>query len=266
MNSFDAVRVTEPDALIDFFSDRPAAHIYALVDLEEPFWSESRWYRRDDAVVGLVKLPGQDMITVYAVATRDANATFELLDELLPDLCDGTLITGPTGLAEHLRGRRPVSWAAPHVRYELRDRTLAGQQAEAAHAEGSLRHLDRADLPALTKLYDVEPGAAFFRPHMLDDDSFVGVFEHSALIAAAGTHVLSEGKGCAAVGGVYTHPDHRGQGHGRLATAGAVHRIADRISLIGLNVAFDNAPARSIYETLGFTAIHHYDEALLGDR
>ena len=53
-----AVRVTDPDVLANFHSDEPGAHIYALADLEEPFWSASQWFRRGDAVVGVVSLPG----------------------------------------------------------------------------------------------------------------------------------------------------------------------------------------------------------------
>ena len=41
--------VTDTDELAVFFGDHVAAHIDALADLEEPFWSGSRWYRRDDA-------------------------------------------------------------------------------------------------------------------------------------------------------------------------------------------------------------------------
>jgi predicted GNAT family acetyltransferase len=62
---------------------------------------------------------------------------------------------------------------------------------------------------------------------------------------------------------VYTHPSYRGRGLGRSVTAGVVARLGDRADVVGLNVHADNAPARRIYDSIGFTPIHAYDEAQL---
>ena len=42
-----------------------------------------------------------------------------------------------------------------------------------------------------------------------------------------------------------------------------IDRIADRIEVIGLNVATDNGPARRIYESIGFEEVIAYEEAEL---
>ncbi|MEM8709085.1 MAG: hypothetical protein AAGE98_21670, partial [Actinomycetota bacterium] len=81
-----AVIVTDPAELMAHYADRRPAHIYALADLEEPFWTPSRWYRRGDAVVGVVSMPGGEGAAVYAVATTDPEATLDLVVDVLPEL------------------------------------------------------------------------------------------------------------------------------------------------------------------------------------
>lgn len=248
--------VDDPAELRTFFDDVPAVHIYALADLEPPFWQPSTWWRRGNAVVGFVRMPNSNAVTVYAVSTRDPVATLSLLVELAPRIEPDTLITAPIGLAEVLRPHFEVAWEGPHMRYQLGEPTaIRAMDLSRVEPLGS----DRLD--DLNALYDRDPGAAFFLPHMTSDDSFVGIYDDGQLIAAAGTHVLSTAQRCAAIGSVYTQPSHRGRGFGRLVTAGVIERIADRVDLIGLNVAEGNAPARVAYESLGFRPILTYAEA-----
>ncbi len=249
--------VTDPDELEAFYADHRAAHIYALVDLEPPFWEGSRWYRRGDAVAGVVALPDGEGLAVYSVSTKDPAGSAQLVCELAPDLPTGLLITGPAHLESALEGVRPIVRMGPHVRYELADLEAVPQPRT------DLVALDRYDEAEVQALYDSDPGAAFFLPHMLNDDSFVGVRVDGLLVAAAGTHVLSERQRIAAIGAVYTRPEHRGAGHGAAVTAGVIHRLAGRVAVIGLNVHADNAPARGIYEGMGFSPILDYAEAEL---
>jgi predicted GNAT family acetyltransferase len=73
------------------------------------------------------------------------------------------------------------------------------------------------------------------------------------LVAAAGTHLVSATYGVAAVGNVFTHPDHRGQGYGTVTTSAVVAELLRRgIRDVILNVGQDNAGAIGIYERLGF--------------
>ena len=247
----------DADDLAAFFHDRVAAHIYALADLDEPFWSGSRWYRRGDAVVGLIGLPSGEGLACYSVATRDPAGTLDLVAALAPSLPSGLLITGPDGLATALGAVRPLAWHAPHVRYEL-------TEPDALPAlDPRVEPLDRRDLAQIETLYDTDPGAVFFLRHMLDDGAFVGVRDGGVLVAAAGTHVLSTTHRVAALGAVYTAPSHRGLGLGRAITVAVTRHLLPRADTIGLNVAAANAPARRIYESVGFTAILSYEEAEL---
>lgn len=254
--------VTDRHELVEFFSDRRAVHVYALADLDDRYWPSSRWYRRGDAVVGLVALPDGDAVACYAVATRDPDGTLGLLADLAPSLPSGQLVTGPVGTAQAL-AVRTIRWSGPHTRFELVDRSALPPPDE------RVEPLGRADLAALSGLYAVEPEAAFFLPHMVDDDTFVGVRgADGGLVAAAGTHVVSAEQRVAAIGAVYTHPAHRGRGLGRATTAAVVRRLdrrhGGRPDVIGLNAADDNDAARHMYRSMGFRPIQPYEEAQLG--
>lgn len=259
--------VDDPDELAAHFADRPEVHAYALGDLDEPYWSASRWFRRGDAVVGLVGLPPGDGVACYAVSTLDPAGSLALVAEIAPFLPSGQPITGPVGLARGLAAVRPLRWHAPHLRYALIDRdALPARSVEVID-------LSLDDLDALAALYTIEPGAGFFVPGMVVDGVFCGVRSVDGsdgsdgsdvrLVASAGTHVLSDRRGVAAIGAVYTAPPARGRGLGRGVTSAVAHRVIDRVPTVGLNVTVANAPARRIYDSIGFAPVHDYEEVVL---
>jgi GNAT superfamily N-acetyltransferase len=251
--------VTDPGELAQFFSDDVRLHIYALADLAEPYWSASTWWRRGDAVVGLVGLPGETRQVVYAVSSRAPAETLVLLSELVDHLPGGTLLTGPLGLGAALGSARPVAWHRTYQRFWLPPGAVLPEAAP------GLRSLGERDLDRIEALYRVEPAAAFFVPSMLAAGTFVGVESGRELVAIAGTHVVvdSFGVDAAAIGAVFTHPDHRGRRLGHQVTVGVCHRLRDRGAAIGLNCSEANAPARRIYLQLGFEPLLRYEEAQL---
>lgn len=251
-----ARRVDDVDELAHLFLRDPANHVYGLGDLDEPYWSASRWWRRGDAAVGLVGLPdGQDI--VYAVSSADIEGTRALTADLAGEI-PNTLITGVPEVAQSLRhAGRVVRWEAKHHRFWLTDLTAVPEPPS------SVEPLHEPDLDDLAALYAVDPGAAFFQPAMLATDAFVGVRDNGQLIAAAGAHIVSERYDVGALGAVFTHPAHRGQGLGAAVSAGAVRRLLRRVSTIGLNCRDDNVAARRIYESMGFVATLAYDECEL---
>jgi RimJ/RimL family protein N-acetyltransferase len=245
--------VVDREELVALFGRRPEVHIYGLGDLDEPFWSPSRWTRRGDAVVGIVPLPDSEVTVVYAVSDADPAGTLDLLVELLPDLPSGALITGPTGLARRCAMVRPIEDLAPHTKLVLKDRSSLPVPV-------GVQPLDRTHLPELVALHATDPGAAFWSPAMLGDETFVGLRVAGELVAAAGTHLVSERYSVAAIGGVIVHPAHRGRGHAGLVTAGAIERIGGRAATIGLNMVSANEPARRAYARLGFEECWRYEE------
>lgn len=253
-----AHRLTDRADIARFFSDRVDVHVYALGDLDEPYWSASSWWRRGDAVLGVVGLPGGEGTACYAVSTRAPAASAALVADVSRHLPDGQLITGPVGMGAALEGVRPVRWCEPHERYVLTDPSaLSG-------VESSVERLGPADAAELDAVYATEPGAGFFLPHMLDGGVFFGIRDGGQLVSVAGTHVLSDDYGVAAIGGVFTVPSLRGRGLARVVTSAVAATLVERVSTIGLNVTSANDPARRVYESLGFSAVFSYEEAELG--
>lgn len=249
--------VDDPAELATLFRRDVHNHIYALADLDEPFWSASTWWRRGDAAVGLVGLPEGEQI-VYAVSSADPNGTLALAAELVGEIPAG-LVTGVHGIAAVFeRSGRSIVWHRGYHRFHLVDRSSVPAP------DPRLVALTGADVDDVVELYATVPDAAFFLPSMLDDDTFVGVRVEGVLVAVAGTHVLSERYDVAAVGAVFVHPAHRGRGLGAAVTAGTIGRIGGRVSTIGLNCTDHNHAARRIYLAMGFEPALGYDECEVG--
>jgi GNAT superfamily N-acetyltransferase len=130
--------------------------------------------------------------------------------------------------------------------------------------EGPTETLGLTDLRALRALYEdgIATGEApnFFDPSMLANGCYRGLRDQAgALASVAGTHVVAGD--VAAIGGVYTRRDVRGQGLGRRVTAAVAHELRARgKSTIVLNVRQGNVPAIRIYERLGFVVHGAFDE------
>ncbi len=250
-------RITDPAELAAFYGSHRELHIYALADLEEPYWSASTWWRDGDAIVGLVTLPDGEGDIVYAVSSRDPEGTLRLLGSLVDDLAPGVLLTGPLGLGDMLGGRRRRAWHRSYHRYALVDAAAMGEPA------ADVVDLGPDDADELEDLYARDPDAAFFRPSMLRHDTFAGVRRDGRLVAAAGTHVLSDRFRVAAIGAVVTDPAWRRNGLAREIACGVHRRLTGRVDVIGLNCADRNTAARNLWLGLGFQPLLGYEEAEL---
>jgi GNAT superfamily N-acetyltransferase len=125
-------------------------------------------------------------------------------------------------------------------------------------AAGDVAALDPSHAAAVAALFaDGREGGEeppFFRPAMLAERSFHGIWEGSDLVAVAGTHLFSPVLGVCTIGNVYTRRDRRRRGLAARATSAVVrHALAASISTIVLNVSQANAAARRVYEQLGFS-------------
>jgi GNAT superfamily N-acetyltransferase len=93
----------------------------------------------------------------------------------------------------------------------------------------------------------------FYKPSMLAEGSFRGIFEGADLVGVAGTHLFSPALGVCTIGNVYTRRDRRRRGFGARVTSAVVQNaLAASISTIVLNVGQANDAARRVYEQLGF--------------
>ncbi|MCU0247572.1 MAG: GNAT family N-acetyltransferase [Bryobacter sp.] len=117
---------------------------------------------------------------------------------------------------------------------------------------GTARRLTRDDASALASLY-AQGGGEAFHESQIDQSYFFGIEEDDALIAAAGTHVVSLMESAAAIGSVMVHPAHRNRGLGGRITSAVAHALMEAgVRTIALNVAQDNAAAIRVYQRLGF--------------
>lgn len=116
---------------------------------------------------------------------------------------------------------------------------------------GGAERLSPADIGDLNRLYQLGLGGGF-PASILDDGVYYGVRIGGRLVAAAGTHVISETEGIGVVGNVLTHADHRGQGHAQAVTSAVTAELLGRVPDVVLNVYADNAPAVAAYARLGY--------------
>jgi GNAT superfamily N-acetyltransferase len=131
-------------------------------------------------------------------------------------------------------------------------RMLFQSEGRSSAPSADVQRLGEADLDDVRRLY-AEDLPAFFLPSQLREGVYYGVREQGALIAIAGTHVVSALGRVAALGNVHTRGDRRRRG---LAT-GAVQAVTRDlreagISTIVLNIVGANDEARRVYERIGF--------------
>jgi ribosomal protein S18 acetylase RimI-like enzyme len=112
--------------------------------------------------------------------------------------------------------------------------------------------LGMPDLADIRELY-AHGGGDAFSPWQLEHGTFFGVRSNDQLVAAAGTHLVSHTHELAAIGNVFTRPDHRRHGFARMCTSAvATALFREGIRDIVLNVNQSNLPALTAYRQLGF--------------
>lgn len=109
-----------------------------------------------------------------------------------------------------------------------------------------------ADLPELEAFYDAH-GGLHFNADQLGSGPFFAVRQAGRMVAGGGTQALTTRHGIAAIGNIITAPDLRGRGYASAITS-AVTATLFRMGChtVILNVVAENAPARRIYQRLGF--------------
>lgn len=221
---------------------------YALADLEPPQSEESHWFLGERSVLLLYS-----GLTPPLVFYQGDSAELERLAMAVP----------PGSFQYALQGTD---------RSRLRSRIQVGREVKMwrmVHrgplpTVGAARRLGEADAPAIATLFAGHPdGPDSFDPRQLSDGVFYGVERAGTIVAVSGTHVVGRRARVAAVGNVFTHPDHRRRGFG-LATCASVVRdlIQKGIETVVLNVGMDNLDALGLYSALGFLPFCGYYEGV----
>ena len=240
----------------------PAWSVYALGDLEAPMFAKTMWFVPD------LTLVVQDYGTaiLFAMGPGSVREALECVSgpvhlQLQRDAFDEVV--------RHAAVSSPrLMWRMTWTDDLSRRSATTRQRAEAdqtASPSAVTSRLSASDVPALQALY-ADGGSSgespdFFFPSMVADGVFHGIYEGTALVAAAGTHLVAREEGAATIGNVYTRRDRRRRGLGRLVTSAVLGELAD-VETIGLNVRADNDAALHLYESLGFARHCEFYEAL----
>jgi ribosomal protein S18 acetylase RimI-like enzyme len=247
-------RLDDPTEILTFLERDRFYAAYAIADLEPGMFQHTRWY--------LAEANGQARSLALLFTALDLDALF-----LMGDTVGLTVILGSA-----LRPRRVYASAASEHLPALRAFYRLGQPAHTVRmvldiqafrlAKGKTLRLTPAYARQLERLYSMAQGHAF-SPYQVAQGVFYGVTDKDRLVSTAGTHIVSETHGIAAVGNVFTHPDYRRQGLGTLCTSAVVQELlARRIQSIVLNVHEGNDVAFRIYQRMGFKEHCRYVEVL----
>ena len=225
----------------------PGWCVYALGDLSPAMFPKAAWFTPDLSMV----LKDYGTTILFAMGVRSIAEALEH-------------VTWPVHLQVQRDALDEVSRHAvvTSTREMMR---MVWKHTPSPEAAGEVTRLTAAHVPSLLKLYaDGEATGEspdFFYPSMVTSGVFYGMVEGDALIAVAGTHLVSRDEGAAAIGNVYTRRDRRGRGLSRAVMSAVLRELAD-VETVGLNVRTDNHPAIRVYESLGFQRHCDFNEAL----
>lgn len=224
---------------------------YALADLDPSELAHTEWFIGRHAVV--LVYTGIEPPVLFAHGDPAG------LEACFRDVRPGEYVYTLTGTQRSLLRERLRPWQEQRMwRMSLKPEDFPGA------ANSDAVPLDPADEAEITALFaDNADRPDAFHARQLEHGTFFGIRQEGQLVSVAGTHVVSEAFGVAAVGNVFTRPDRRGRGLGTRATAALVDRLlAMKLQTIVLNVSMDNHPAQASYRKLGFWPYCGYYEGL----
>lgn len=235
--------------------------IYGLGDLDDRFWPHTTWYALEEA--GRIKAltlmySGLTLPTLLALGDEgQLPALQELIRSMIRLLPIRFYAHLSLPLADVLEEQYRLESHGVHRKMGLMDRS----HLPAADPPGLVSLLP-ADLDEVRTFYDVAYPGGWFEPQMLETGQYLGLRGADGLLSVAGVHVCSPRYRVAALGGIATHPAHRGRGLARAVVGALCRRLLATVDHVGLNVKADNEPAARCYRSLGFTATATYLECL----
>jgi ribosomal protein S18 acetylase RimI-like enzyme len=247
-NAYAVDQLTDPDTIRTILDSRRAYAAYALGQLDGRFFGLVRCYRsRGSTGQALLLFSGGGLgNALFAMGEGGA------LDALLR-LHRGPRNNYATCQPEHLPIlQRYFSLALEQPMLRMVVGAADFVPAGAAPAHVTVRRLRAPDVRILNRLYSVEGAPAYYTSEHLAQGLYYGVFASQRLVSAAGTHVVSEQRGVAVVGNVFTHPDFRNQGLARVATGAVTEELLKRCPDVVLTVDPLNIPAVRAYQRLGY--------------
>lgn len=224
---------------------------YALADLDPEYWPHTEWHGNGEAVALLYHAVSPPFLFTHG---PDADL-LPILDVVVryPAL----LISVGERVAVELEAR---GYGLTNRKRMLR---MGHHGAEFAMPRGACVPLSEEHASAVQALHAEGETPDFFLPSMLASRTYFGIFEEGALVATAGTHIVSDRESVAAVGNVYVKRTRRGQGLGKAVTSAVTGSLRERgIQTILLSVEEGNIAAQRAYLRLGFELHMPFVQAL----
>ena len=214
---------------------------YALADLDPEFRALSEWHLHTDALILIYR--GFNPPVLFAMGPPTE------LETLFQEIPIGRYTYTLMGYCREM--------IHPQLKIENENhmwRMVLKPDEFPGNTTNSVVKLGEADLEAILELFaDHYDRPDAFAPAQLRNGIFYGLYDGDELISIAGTHILSNWAGVAAIGNVFTRPDQRGKGFATRVTAAVVKESLELgIKTNILNVAMENTPALACYRKLGF--------------
>ena len=242
-------RLTDKAQILSFLETDRGYAAYAIGDLEPALFQDCTWAgaAREGRTEALA-LHYRGLTPAAFVLMGEAGGLRAILTHALaPEWVYLTCRPETLDLAREFYAWDEIT---PMWRMVLRPRRF--QSVQTVPDQAILAPLRPAHAEQINELFILGGGLAF-SPTQIERGVFYGVLDEGALVAVAGTHLVSEAYGVAAIGNVFTHPDYRGRGYATLTTRAVAGELRQQgIRTIVLNVAQENAPAVHVYERLGF--------------
>jgi RimJ/RimL family protein N-acetyltransferase len=208
-----------------------------------------------EGLVVVAYLPS--LLNVFA--TGDPPAVAAILAEM-PRLPASGVFSAQAHVLDSMERQLQVTTAYRMRRMRVREAELR-PRVEGSPVRLSLEHLDQ-----VRRLYGLWTDSHQL-PAQLSGGVYYGVFEAGQLIAAAGTHALSQESRVGAIGNVLTHASHRGRGLASSTTTAVARELFARgCDEVVLNVRQGNDIALATYHKLGFTDYCTFIEGIFHKR
>jgi RimJ/RimL family protein N-acetyltransferase len=245
---------TDRAALRAFLEQDRLFAAYALCDLEDREFGRTRWggaYQGDRMVALVLEYSGMTPQPMFVMGREDG------IDAILRDLIRphaaylATLTESMAVVKTHYR----VDPGPQMVRMWV-------DRARFRPYPADVRRLLPVEIGELNRLYQL--GFASWLPSSsIAEGVYYGIRAGGRLVAAAGTHVISQEARLAVVGNVLTHVDYRGRGYATATTGAVTAELLRTCDQVTLNVRADNPPALQAYRRLGFVEHVRFEERLV---
>src|SRR6187401_3069452 len=248
-------RTTTDKAVLRGFLERDRLYAaYAICDLEEREFARTRWgmaWDGDEPIALVLEYNGPTPQPLFAMGREDG--VIAILRELIRPRV--AYVATPRPLLPAIQTAYRVDPGPSMVRMWVDRTTFRPYPA-------TVQRLLPSEIGDLNRLYQLG-FAAWLPSSAIAEGVYYGVRVNGTLVAAAGTHVISERARLGVVGNVLTAVDHRGRGFATAVTGAVTAELLRSCDQVVLNVRSDNPPALNAYRRLGYADHVHFEERLV---